>query len=398
MPNNRQMRIVVVGAGLAGLAAAWTARAAGHEVTVLEARDRVGGRTWSHEIAPGVVVERGGEWIGADQHVIRRFCADLGLPIAPHGVSFHRRMVRGRLPGLDELEGTLEAVSKEIPPEDCSVAEAFEAALGERYAEDPAYLRIVTSTAGDPARASARFHVARAEAAGIDGAGRVVGGNQRISQELAHRLGTVRLSTPVHTIGREGVGLADGGTVPADRVVVAVPLALLDSLTWDPGFPDRWREGLAHVATGTAVKLSLPALRDRPRGVQHPQQSWWAWNSLDYSGRAGIGAVSAFAGGDAARTALDVEHGPGRWTKELSRLRHDLRAHPEHALLTDWATERWTEGGYSHVLTGHTSAASALLTEPAGNLVLAGEYTDPEDSGTMNGALASGVRAARSLR
>ncbi|HWU22006.1 MAG TPA: FAD-dependent oxidoreductase, partial [Nocardioides sp.] len=272
-PDNRQMRIVVVGAGLAGLAAAWTASADGHDVTVLEARDRVGGRTWSHEIAPGVVVERGGEWIDADQHTIRRFCADLGLPIAPHGVSFHRRMVRGRLPGLDELESTLEAVSKEIPPEDCSVTEAFEAALGERYAEDPAYLRIMTSTAGDPGRASARFHVARAEAAGIDGAGRVVGGNQQISLELAHRLGSVRLGAAVTTIGDDGVGLADGSTVPADRVVVAVPLALLDTLTWASGFPDRWREGLAHVATGAAAKLSLPATRNRARGVQHPQHA-----------------------------------------------------------------------------------------------------------------------------
>ncbi|GAB4011074.1 FAD-dependent oxidoreductase [Nocardioides ultimimeridianus] len=388
---------MVVGAGLAGLAAAWTASADGHDVTVLEARDRVGGRTWSHEIAPGVVVERGGEWIDADQHTIRRFCADLGLPIAPHGVSFHRRMVRGRLPGLDELESTLEAVSKEIPPEDCSVSEAFEAALGERYAEDPAYLRIVTSTAGDPARASARFHVARAEAAGIDGAGRVVGGNQQISQELAHRLGSVRLGAAVTTIGGDGVGLADGSTVPADRVVVAVPLALLDTLAWTDGFPDRWREGLAHVATGTAAKLSLPATRNRARGVQHPQHAWWAWNSLDYSGRAGLAAVSAFAGGDAARTALGVEHGPERWTEEVRTLRHDLRLRPEHALLTDWASEPWTAGGYSHVLVGHTETANALLTEPVGTVVLAGEYTDPEDSGTMNGALASGVRAARSL-
>jgi monoamine oxidase len=396
------MRIVVVGAGLAGLAAAWTARAAGHDVTVLEARERVGGRTWSQEIAPGVVVERGGEWIDADQHTIRWFCATLGLPIAPHGVSFHRRMVRGRLPGQDELEATLQKVAKEIPPEDCSIAAAFEAALGERYAEDPAYLRIITSTAGDPARASARFHVARAESARVDGAGRVVGGNQRISLALADQLGdAVRLASPVSAVAVRGeraeVTLADGTTLPADRVVVAVPLALLDRIAWDPGFPDHWRTGLEHVATGTAAKLSLPAFRDRPRGVQHPHEAWWTWNSLDYTGRCAVAAVSAFAGGDAARTSLEVAAGADRWARAVVALRPDLQVDVSAALVTDWAAEAWTAGGYSYLLTGRGPEAPDLLARPAGPLVLAGEFTDPDDSGTMNGALASGVRAARSL-
>lgn len=396
------MKVVVVGAGLAGLGAAWLARAAGHDVTVLEARDRVGGRTWSEEIAAGVVVERGGEWIDADQHTIRWFCATLGLPVAPHGVSFHRRVVRGRLPGEDELEATLRRVAKEVPPEDCSIATAFEAALGAAYAEDPSYLRIVTSTAGDPTRASARFHIARAESARIDGAGRVVGGNQRISLTLAAQLGdSVRLGTPASRITVDGdraeVGLADGTAVPADRVVVAVPLALLERLTWEPGFPEHWQAGLEHVATGTAAKLSLPAFRARPRGVQHAREAWWAWNSLDYAGRSSVAAVSAFAGGDAARAALDIAAGADPWAQAVGALRLDLQVDPSGALLTDWAAEPWTAGGYSYVVQGHSAEACDLLAKPSGPLVLAGEFTDRDDSGTMNGALASGVRAARSL-
>jgi phytoene dehydrogenase-like protein len=160
------VRIGVVGAGLAGLTCAWTLHRAGHEVIVLEARDRVGGRTWSAALANGVVVERGGEWIDADQHSIRRLCAELELPLAPHGVRFHRRRVAGDVPTLADLERTVAAVAEQIPKEDTSVDAAFRAGIGGGYGGDPAYLRLATSIAGDPGTASARFNVARAGAVG----------------------------------------------------------------------------------------------------------------------------------------------------------------------------------------------------------------------------------------
>jgi monoamine oxidase len=84
-------RVVVIGAGLAGLHAAWRVHLAGVEVIVLEARDRVGGRTWSQTMADGTIIERGGEFIAPDQEVVRSLCAELGLALSPHGFSFDRR-------------------------------------------------------------------------------------------------------------------------------------------------------------------------------------------------------------------------------------------------------------------------------------------------------------------
>ena len=394
------MRVVVVGAGLSGLVCALTLHRAGHEVLVLEARDRVGGRTWSTTLDNGVVVERGGEWIDADQHTIRRFCADLGLPLAPHGVRFHRRRVRGVVPTLAELEGTLTKVAGAIPDGDCSLAEAFERALGTSYGADPAYLRVVTSTAGDPARASARFHVARAEAARIDGAARVVGGNQRICLAMAAELGDrVRLGCPVVAVTTGAGGAAAtteaGEEVVGDRIVVAVPLALHEQVCWEPGYPDAWRAGLRGIATGTAAKLSMPlTAAEAPDGVQHPTQAWWAWNSLDPAGDTGVPAVSCFAGGDAARNALSVGAGPHTWERALAELRPDLDPISSGALLTDWHEDPWTRGGYSYVLAGRDPATDAALTRPYGPLVLAGEFAAGPASGTMDGALRSGVRAA----
>jgi monoamine oxidase len=400
------MRIGVVGAGLAGLSCAWWLHRHGHQVVVLEARDRVGGRTWSTTLPDGTVVERGGEWIDADQHLIRRFCAELGLPLAPHGVRFHRRRVGGAVPSLDDLESTLRIVAAAIPDGDTTLAEAFRSALGEGYDAHPAYLRIATSTAGDPAAASARFHVARAEAARIDAAARVVGGNQRIALSLAAGLGDrVRTSTPVGEIDArdDGVALvtAHGETLEVDRAVVAVPLALLGELAWEPGFPDGWRTGLERLATGTAAKLSVPTRSTTgPDGVQHPVQFWWAWNSLDQAGDTGVRAVSCFAGGEAARAALAVTDGPGAWVHALAALRPELDLVPEDALVTDWAGERWTRGGYSYLLAGageDRDDPTAPLREPAGRLQLAGEFTAGPWSGTMEGALVSGMRAARAI-
>jgi monoamine oxidase len=396
------VRIGVVGAGLAGMTCAWTLHRAGHDVVVLEARDRVGGRTWSTTLSNGVVIERGGEWIEADQHVIRRTCAELELPLAPHGVRFHRRRLTGDVPSLAEVERTLAAVAAQVPDEDCTLEAAFQAGIGGEYAGDPTFLRIATSTAGAPGTASARFNLARAEGARLDAAARVVGGNQRIALAMAEELGDrVRCCTPVAGVAADADGpvvLTNGGDpVAVDRVVVAVPLALLEHLTWQPGFPDRWRTGLDGLATGVAAKLSVgTANRARPDGVQHPRYPWWAWNSLDPAGDTGVRAVSCFAGGPVARDELGVEDGAGTWLRSLAALRPDLEPDGE-ALLTDWATDPWTRGGYSYVLTGRSAEAAELLQQPAGPLVLAGEFTAGPHSGTMDGAIRSGLRAARTI-
>jgi monoamine oxidase len=137
--------------------------------------------------------------------------------------------------------------------------------------------------------------------------------------------------------------------------------------------------------------------------VQDPGLPWWSWNSLDAAGDTGVAAVSCFAGGDAARTALRVGEGPAAWVDAVAAQRPDLDLLPDGALLTDWASDPWTRGGYSYVLACHPADSShdrdavAALQRPVGRLVLAGEYTAGPASGTMEGALLSGVRAARTI-
>ena len=89
------MRVVVVGAGLAGLSAADEFRRAGADVVVLEARDRVGGRVWSRELDNGAVVEMGAEFILPGNTLIREVADRLGLDLWDKGMRYGRREPRG---------------------------------------------------------------------------------------------------------------------------------------------------------------------------------------------------------------------------------------------------------------------------------------------------------------
>jgi monoamine oxidase len=107
------MRVVVLGAGLAGLTAARELDAAGHEVVVLEARDRVGGRVWSRELDNGAVVEMGAEFILPGNTAVRELADELGLGLWEKGMYYGQREPRGaELPpdgALEEAMQTAEA-------------------------------------------------------------------------------------------------------------------------------------------------------------------------------------------------------------------------------------------------------------------------------------------------
>jgi monoamine oxidase len=378
------MHAIVVGAGLAGLHAAWRLERRGHRVTVLEARDRVGGRTWSHTFPDGTVAERGGEFIAPAQDAIRGLCAELGIELVAHGFSFDRRDTPGAgRPSAGERAAAEAAVAQAMRP-GMSVADAW-AAAGLR--DSALYLRLATSSTVPLERVPAL-----GEDHGYDPADRVHGGNQRIALALAERLAEpVRTGVVVTAVRQDGdgvrLGYASGEEVEGDAAVIAVPLPLLREL--DVALPGPVRDALAATEFGDAAKLHL-RLREavRPDSTQAPGEQWWLWSRETL--------LSGFAGGAEAVAKLRVDDGAGTWARAAAALRPDAEPGGE-TLVTHWGAEPFTRGSYSTPGLGRTPGHDRALAAPLGRIALAGEHTAGDRAASMDGAVWSGRVAAEAL-
>jgi monoamine oxidase len=383
--------VIVVGAGLAGLHAAWRLVDAGIEVTVLEARDRVGGRTWSEALPDGTVIERGGEFIAPDHDVLRGLAAELGLELIPHGFSFDRRPTPEREAptdaDLDDVAAWTGACAAALT-EDVSALDALPPESEWSPLQTTALRRFETSLTVPLSEVGARLNFT-GEAERYDPADRVRGGNQAIALELARRLGDrVLLATPVVAVRQSEHGAtitcADGERHETAAVVLALPLPLLLELDLDPGLPEDVRVAACRTRFGDAAKLHVPlGRRPAPDRIAAADSRWWCWTSQAADGAGAAPVLSCFAGGT---EAIDVE--------AALALRPDVVRGDGEPLSTHWGAERWTRGSYSAAGIGLTAADNAAWTRPAGRVVFAGEHTAGDLAGTMNGAAASGARAA----
>jgi monoamine oxidase len=405
---------------------------AGHEVVVLEARDRVGGRVWSQELVPGdprTVVERGAEFVldGYDQ--MRAVAGELGLRFADMGMSYYER----------EPRGGAAATHQDM----ARCAEVLASAAARARAGTP-LSGVLGEWRGSAAALAA--YVSRAEVtngmpAGVLAAGavtdvtagwerrpcwRVAGGNQLVAQGLAGRLGSsVWLRSPVRSVLHDLDGvrvLTDDGEVCGDAVIVTVPMAVLRTLPFSPPLGSlrraAWeRAGLAHnaklhvpllppaagsaVARGVApagVPAVVPAVGPEvgPVGVSAVQSvpdRFWTWTATDGSGQVQP-VLHAFGGTEAGLAALAVAEGPARWASVAAALRPELSLDLGRAMVTTWNDDPWTGESYAALTVTVAEGDDELIAAPIGRVHFAGEHTAGAWAGLMEGALRSGTRAA----
>ena len=397
------MRVIVVGAGFAGLAAADALASAGVGVLVFEARDRVGGRVWSRELPTGGVVEMGAEFILPGNSVVRETAARLGLALFDKGMTYGDREPRGGLPVTrQELIAAYGAVREAAAHRlgDGTVVDALASIPMADGAREAIRARIEVSTAYPADDQDADVLHEGGASVGDFATHSVAGGNQRIALALAARLGDrVRLATPVSRIvhGPDAVRVTAGGVpVEADAVVVAVPASVIDLITFDPPLPEAKARALAAVRYGSAAKLFLPLERTTaPSATLCVRDRFWTFTQLAPDGSP-LPVAASFAGSPLALERLAVDDGPDAWIASVVDIRPDLAIRPADAVLSTWSDDPWARGAYS-ARSCSSEMDDEALAAPCGRLHFAGEHTAGAWHALMEGALRSGYRAAGEL-
>ncbi|MEU0896692.1 flavin monoamine oxidase family protein [Streptomyces massasporeus] len=398
--------VAVLGAGLAGLAAATRLRAAGRDVTVFEARQRVGGRVWSQTVDTGheapAVIERGAEFVLDGYDSMRRLLALTGLDLIDTGMSYYVRAL-AETPSITtgdiaEAGGRAAALARALPG-----TPSTEDVL-RRLGEDPALVealraRVEISTAVEAHRvtAAALHHVASFEPLPSR---RVAGGNQRLPDALGARLsGAIRLGEVVRRVSQDERGVVvatESAEALFDAVVVALPLAVVrDPEALELDLPGWKREALGHVVQGQAAKLHLP-LRTPPAtsALMSVRGRFWNWTALDAAGRVAP-VLNGFMGSPSAIEAAALTEGPDAWVRATRLIRPDLDFDPARpATLTVWQTDPFARGAYAAHSPKTPADNAELIERPVGCVHFAGEYADPDCTGLMEGAIRSGERAA----
>lgn len=447
MPTMSSHDALVIGAGVSGLVAAEILAAAGRRVAVLEARDRVGGRTWTVDTESGLRVDIGGQWLGPTQQRAHGLVQRLGLRTYPQfhdGAKCLQRDGRlseysGTIPalpfwGLIDLQLNLWRIDRRArrltadSPWLADDAEALDRLSVEdwlkRHARSDSareMIRLATHAvfAQEPGRISLLQFFSYVRNAGglmdlleIDGGAqqtRIAGGAQALSTGLAERLsasgGELRLSTPVRGIeaGQDGVRVhTDNGALDAPRVIVAMAPADAGRIDWRGSLHPRRRELFERQPAGSAIKCI--AIYDQPFwradgrsgelvSDDEPLRMSFDGSPPDTS----RGALVGFILGDAARRWS--ERGPAARREavcaQLATVFGPRAAEPIEYLDQDWCREQWTGGCYTGLFApGGMQELAPLLRAQDGRVHWAGTETATRWTGYIDGAVEAGERAA----
>jgi monoamine oxidase len=445
-PGIRDVDLVIVGAGLAGLAAAREAVGAGCSVLALEARDRVGGRVLNEDIGDGHVVEVGGQWIGPTQDRLAAIAKEVGVDTFPtwsegeNVIEYAGRLRRytGTIAKINPLvllefgraQRRLNRLAKRVPLEapwkapgaarldGQTAATWMRRNLPSRPGRMLFELGIEAIWAAQPEDVSLLHILFYIHSAGslellsdTEGGAqqdRFVGGSQLVPIRMAEKLGGERLSlgSPARAIRQADDGVtveADGVTVRAKRAIVAVAPTLAGRLAYHPPLPGFRDQLTQRMPLGTVAKCM--AIYEEP---------FWRHEGLSGQGMSDTGPVKLTFDNSPPGGSPGVLLGflEGRRARELGRLPAEERrsvviecfarlygpraARPDAYVERLWAEEEWSRGCYGcHMPTGAWTSYGPALREPIGRLHWAGAEYATVWSGYMDGAVRSGERVAR---
>jgi monoamine oxidase len=453
-------RIAVIGAGLAGLNAAYQLKKLGHRAEVYEASKRMGGRVYSVKdvLAPGLVTEVGGGFIDGDNEDMFSLAEELGLELTdlggPSESDFYTLYLFGgkhyndddlmkdfaplaermeddiktlhevyRLWEEEGEDGWEKAIPLIAPLDNISIAEYLDRIGASGWVRT--YIEVSFMTNGGLAidQQTALTFISAVNPDGslyiFDenyGRFKFVEGCQEVIRGLADRLdeGQVRLGHRLEAVKSRGKGFAltfedpNGAAtdVEADFVIMTVPFTILRNIEMQMEMPDMKRRAIDEMGYGMNSKLLLGVNKRvwREQGyfgevyTDEPFQE--AWDNAQREGYEGdVGGLTIYSGG---QSAFDV--GEGTAEEQVERLMPGLeRAYPGVSAAYNgnverfiWPTYPFSMCGYPDYKVGQWTTIAGWEGDPVGNMFFAGDHCS-ESLGQINGAAESGRRAAEAL-
>ncbi len=447
--NAKSRSVVIIGAGLAGLAAAYELTRTGWNVRVVEATDRLGGKvlTLTDGWSDGQYVDAGAEYVGANDLRMRRYIADFGLSVqtpAPDAAQLAPGVFYGSTlttrdafesrdngvvgkdlsryyEAIDELAGTIKNLARpERAPDakrlDSQSLASFLADLNlDRRTKflignDVAYGAVGPQNVSLLAAVQAAAYFTKVQPARGATVAPIQGGNSQLVNAFASRIGQdkFRMSSPVDYVVDDGTRVevgVPGGTVQADAAVIAVPLPALAAIDIQPGLPEPVARAASEIRYGPCASTQ----------VQYPDRVWReggysglvssdepigsTWDStLNEAGTSGI--ITFFSTGPGANE-ITVDADPDvtieRCQKEFARIFPGVPANPSgKATSFDWTTNQYSPGLNAAWAPGQVTSFWSALRQPIGRLHLSGEYAGTKYA-SMEGAVQSGNAAAKAI-
>lgn len=435
--HNQRYDCVVLGAGLAGLDAAYLLRQSNFSVCVLEARERVGGRVLTmRTLARQQHAELGPEFIDSNHRRVIRLAERFHLSLSTRpdfwGVSptppFGRRAQRAWRQFWNEVYALAAQVTDHHAPWhapeslrmlDCVTMRAFAERLGVWAAGEPLFRRYAQNMEATEPENLSVYSIAAQEAfygKGVHaGLYRFVDGTDGLPRALAEAFtalgGELRLSALVEAIEQTADGVRvyarQAGkplTVQASYAIVALPFPVLTQLEWRPALAP-WRVEALQSAGKGAVIRTLIQFRRRfwrdepfPRVYAERADISAIWEETDLqAGESGV--LSFWTAGDAARrwASLSEQARIDECLRTLEAMYPDCRTQVIAARSYDWQADPFAQHAYIHHAPGYLTQALPLLRQPEGRLHFAGDYLSLF-VGYMEGALEAGERAAHAVQ